>query len=199
MKYCLSILLVFIVVFTCFSQKDSLIIRNLKDTTGVAKDTLVTKKGKKNFWNAPYPSPKKALLLSAILPGAGQVYNKKYWKLPIVAGLVGTFTYFIVDNTKTYRGLQSDYLLTIEKKAPVNYPNLSVTSVKFYRDQYRYYLEQSYLWAFISYAAIGVDAFVDAHMKSFDISDDLSMSIRPTLKTSFGSPNIGVGLCINLK
>jgi len=200
MKYCLTFFLMIFWVIIMIAQKDTLLLSTQLDTNGIKKDSVGIKKCKKtNFWTAPYPSPKKALLLSVILPGAGQAYNKRYWKLPIVAGLVGTFSYLIIDNTKTYRKLQSDYLLILKKEKPVNYPNLSDTSIKFYRDQYRYYLEQSYLWAFVSYAAISVDAFVDAHLKSFDISDDLSIKIKPTIKPSFGSPSIGVGLCFQIK
>lgn len=197
----LSLILLYLIFSkSSWAQADTLLLGD-SSKVAIVTDTTKTKvqtkpNSWKKFWSAKYPSPKKALIYSLVLPGAGQAYNRKYWKLPLVAGLTGTFTYLIIDNSTTYSRLKSDYLGTFESKKPVYYPNLSTSSLKFYRDQYRYYLEQSYLWAFVSYAMIGIDAYVDAHLKSFDVSDDLSMSIKPKLQTSFGSAYAGVGLVV---
>lgn len=183
-----------------WAQSDTLLLGDSSKVALVSDTTNIGKESKPNswkkFWGAKYPSPKKALIYSLVLPGAGQAYNKKYWKLPLVAGLTGTFSYLIINNSQTYNRLKSDYLGTFEGIKPVYYPNLSTNTIKFYRDQYRYYVEQSYLWAFVSYAMIGIDAFVDAHLKSFDVSEDLSMSIKPKLQSSFGSAYGGVGLVV---
>jgi hypothetical protein len=80
-------------------------------------------------WNAPH-SPFKATLLSAALPSAGQIYNRKYWKAPIVVAGIGTCTYFILSNTKSYQHYKSEYI-----KAADNDP-LTVSQYTAARDGY---------------------------------------------------------------
>ncbi len=190
------------VILTLFAVLSSwsfcLMAQNQTDTVllkTVVKDTVTTIPQKRVSTN---PSPKKALLLSAVLPGAGQIYNKKYWKLPIVYGAIGGFGYLVYQNTTIYRRLKSDYIDVLAGKTATYYPNLSATSLKVNRDKYRYQMEQSYLGLILTYLLTGVDAYVDAHLKSFDIKDDLS--IRLDSKPDFmQNANYGLTLTVSLK
>ncbi len=127
-------------------------------------------------------SPKKAGILSAVLPGAGQVYNKKWWKVPIVYAGLGASAYFFDVNQYNFKGYRDLYIET---------GDLEVFNA----------MEDSRRWrdisamAFIAvYGLQVVDAIVDAHLFYFDVSDDLSFNWTPTLiqktyatrETSFG-------------
>ncbi|MFI5186368.1 MAG: DUF5683 domain-containing protein [Chitinophagales bacterium] len=135
-------------------------------------------------------SPRKAAIRSAIIPGWGQAYNKKYWKIPIVYAALGVTGYIFVDNIKTYTDLRFSYLAKYKASLPVpdstdyfkikpNYLPLSLESLRQYRNQYRQYIDYSVVFFVIFWGLNVVDAVVDAHLKAFDISPDLSMKIRP--------------------
>lgn len=130
-------------------------------------------------------SPKKATIMSALLPGLGQAYNKKYWKIPIVYAGFGVCTYFIVENGKSFRRYR-DALIAIHDDDPntVNDTVFSESQLDRLQDTYRRWLDLSY----VSFAAIYIlqiiDANVDAHLFHFDISDDISMKWTPNLRLS---------------
>ena len=133
-------------------------------------------------------SPKKAAIFSAILPGLGQAYNQKYWKMPIVYAGLGGSAYFFYANNKDYqvfrKELQARFLNETENLNPkfANYSESNLVSLKNYYQRNR---ELSILVAVVVYALNILDASVDAHLFSFDVSDDLSFSLRP-----FTSPQI---------
>jgi len=134
-----------------------------------------------------YPSPKKALILTAILPGTGQIYNKKYWKLPIVYGAVGSMVYFISFTRGQYRRYRTAYIYrlddddnTIDEFTVNGQELLGTSAIKSRRDLFRKRNELSYVGLAFSYILAGVDAFVDAHLMRFDVSDDLSLQWQPT-------------------
>lgn len=121
-----------------------------------------------------------AMTLSAILPGMGQVYNRSYWKVPIIAGLGGYFVYTFFQNHNdytTYRDLYDQSLA-----APVeNDPGLLRTreSYRTYRDFYRSQRD-SFGWYFLLLYLINIaDAYVDASLFSFDVGDDLAARGNP--------------------
>jgi hypothetical protein len=138
-------------------------------------------------------SPKKAAIRSAILPGLGQIYNKKYWKLPIVYGALGTTAAVFIFNYNTYKDLQFAYKAKIEiqnqqipyrpdstdyKKIKPELVNLDVNALRNYRNQYRKRIDYSVL-VFILFWGLNVaDAAVDAHLKTFDVSPDLTFHFR---------------------
>lgn len=126
---------------------------------------------------ALYHNPGKAALLSAILPGAGQVYNNRWWKVPIVYAALGTTIYFLVDNQQQYSRYRADYIRasTDSSFAKFNDPIVLNTYVDFYRRNRDY----SVVALIAVYALNVVDAYVDAHLLSFDISDDISMHFEP--------------------
>jgi hypothetical protein len=175
------IVFLFVLPACCFSQEETISLsQTKKDSLPLSIDTVVKKK--------PH-SPKIAATRSAILPGWGQVYNKKYWKLPIVYGGLGVTAGVFVYNLKNYKDLKQAYIGKYnarEYKDSTEYwkikPNLlplSEESIRFNRDQFRRNLDYSVLIFLLIWGVNVVDATVDAHMKSFDIGPDLSLKIQP--------------------
>lgn len=133
--------------------------------------------------------PKIAATRSAILPGLGQIYNKKYWKLPIVYGALGATGGIFTYNLTNYKDLKQAYTgkfnarvfndSTEYFKIKPNLLPLSEESLRFNRDQFRRNLDYTVLVFVLLWGLNVVDAAVDAHLKSFDISPDLSLKIKP--------------------
>lgn len=150
-----------------------------------------------------YPNPKAALGLSLVLPGAGQAYNKKYWKIPIIYGVFGYLAYKIDDNKKNYEDYKKAYELrvdgdedTVDKYAGV----YNDATLKRLRNLRKKGLESNWIFVVVTYLLNGVDAYVDAHLLEFDISEDLSINLNPSVQPNdqFSNPTPGMGLRIAL-
>jgi TM2 domain-containing membrane protein YozV len=131
-------------------------------------------------------SPAMAVLLSAVIPGAGQFYNRSYWKIPIIAGLVGYFGYEYIRNNNKFKDYRDQYNATI---TPQNeFGDLNLKSLReFYRNQ-----RNDFVWYFmIVYVVNLVDAYVDAHLFDFDVKDNNY--------TSLGKPNRTYRLKMNIR
>jgi hypothetical protein len=143
-----------------------------------------------------FHSPAKAARRSAIVPGLGQIYNKKYWKLPIIYGALGASAGVFVYNLSNYRELRFAYKAKVEaqpksvngqvvpgdstdyyKISPLLI-NLDVNSLRSYRDEFRRNIDYSALVFILLWGLQVVDATVDAHLKSFDVSPDLSFRFK---------------------
>lgn len=132
-------------------------------------------------------SPRIAIIRSAILPGWGQVTNKKYWKVPIVYAALGITTYIFFSNKKQYNEAKYAYANAIDGNDSNNYlvpqPYFSVINqpdrIKTFRNQVRQNIDYTVLFFILFWGLNVVDATVDAHLKTFDVSDDLSLQIRP--------------------
>src|SRR6266487_5961129 len=137
-------------------------------------------------------SPRKAAIRSAIIPGWGQVYNKKYWKVPIVYAALGITGYIFLDNIKTYKDLKFSYAAKYKASLPPpandstdyfkidsRYQPISLEALRQGRNQFRQYVDYSAVFFIIFWGLNIVDAVVDAHLKAFDISPDLSLKIKP--------------------
>ena len=139
------------------------------------------------------PDPKRALWLSLVLPGAGQIYNRKYWKLPIIYGGFIGCTYALLWNQQMYKDYSQAYIdimdddpntASYNKILPLGYSIVGREDqfkkiFKHKKDYYRKYRDLS-IFAFIGvYLLSVVDAYVDAQLSSFDISRDLSMKVEP--------------------
>ena len=147
-------------------------------------------------WKTWRPDPKKALWLAVVLPGAGQIYNRKYWKLPIIyGGFVGSI-YAMRWNNQMYRDYSQAYLDIVDNDPSTQSYNqflhlgMQVTdsNAKTFeelfrkrKDSYRRYRDLSFFVLIGVYAISIIDAYVDASLSDFDISDDLSLRITPAI------------------
>jgi hypothetical protein len=132
-------------------------------------------------------APAKAAFYSAILPGLGQAYNKKYWKIPIIYAGFGVASYFLYDQNKKYQCYRKSYFAMVDDDPlTVNTcdPNQSAADMKLYRDNYQKNYEYSVAGLVGFYLLVAADAFVDAHLKNFDISDDLTLKIKTLMLSS---------------
>jgi hypothetical protein len=131
----------------------------------------------------PEHSPKKATLMSAVLPGLGQAYNKKYWKIPLVYAALGTAYYFVDKNIDEFKDFKSAYVKRIDDDPATmdtKYDNV-YTDQQLLRliDDRRRNRDLSYVALGVAYILNIVDAAVDAHLYYFNVSDDLSMRVAP--------------------
>ena len=162
-------------------------LQELRDTLPAkAADTLKKKERKPQA---------KAAIRSAFLPGWGQAYNKKYWKIPIVYGALAipvvTYNY----NKNWYEKTREAYRIKLyndtatvkldESGIDPRLQPLSSASLKIYRDEFRQNIDFSILALIALWGLQVVDATVDAHLRSFNISDDLSMRVKPWSSPGF--------------
>jgi hypothetical protein len=125
-------------------------------------------------------NPQKALLYAAILPGAGQVYNKKYWKVPLVYGGFVFLGYYIDLYNDNYRFYRGELFQLLNKQPTIS--GLPESSLRSITDRYRrerdFFIILSGLW----YALQIIDAHVDSHLKEFDINPNLQVRVEPSFK-----------------
>ncbi|MCU0431430.1 MAG: DUF5683 domain-containing protein [Cytophagaceae bacterium] len=167
--------------------------------SSVANDTTPRKK-----WDRP----RKAMWMSAALPGLGQVYNRKnfYWKLPIIYGGFSVIYYFYRTNQQGYREFDAYYDEYFGKEAsfPGYYSDRtgfrysSFSQLKTERDTYRRYRDMAVFFGIALYALNVMDAFVEGHLLDFDISDDLSMRWSPVF-LSGNNVSFAPGLAMQLR
>ena len=196
-------LILTIPVLSMAQKKDSLIV---KDTTG---KVVASQKVKKGLWrdsagNRVY-SPRKAAIYSAILPGLGQVYNKKYWKVPIVYAAVGIPVYTFFDNMKWYKRTKyalavvsspnfpnnTDSIEAVNSKLQSLVRNGQASSILNYRNEFRKDMDYSILFTLLFWGLNVVDATVDAHLKGFNVNDNLTMQIKPAI---LSASSVGVSI-----
>lgn len=185
-------------------------LRVVKDTlsksVAVKKDTtpsvIVQKK-----W---VPDPKKAFRF-AIIPGGGQIYNRKLWyiKLPIVYGALGFGVERIITNGKYYRFFRDIYQLRIqENKVGLKafdyslFPRAAEAETDYIRrnrDSFDKNFQQSYALTAILYLLSGVEAFTTAHLLNFDVSDDLSLRLKPSFEAVPYGQTVGLGISLGFR
>lgn len=135
-----------------------------------------------------YHSPKRATIYSAILPGLGQFYNKKYWKVGLIYGggiALGVFLDRNLDSMNSYQNALDARLDTISGTVDNRYADLSDAKVIQERNYYRRNRDMLILGFIGLYALQVIDANVDAHLREFEINDELSMSVDPDFGYSF--------------
>jgi hypothetical protein len=148
-------------------------------------------------------SPTKATLMSVCLPGLGQAYNKKYWKIPVIYAGFGAMTYFIYTNADQYLNYKCAYIESVQGTTDGNYSSLvqkyTTDELLSTREYYRRNLEISILLTVVWYALNILDAAVDAHLYTFNISDNLTMKVEPAmLPSGYGyKPAGGFRLCLH--
>ncbi|MFA8449955.1 MAG: DUF5683 domain-containing protein [Bacteroidales bacterium] len=160
------------IISSSFAQKKAIV----TDSTRI--------EDKKDIIIMPKPhNPRKATLYSAVLPGLGQAYNKKYWKIPIIYAGFATFGYFIVSNNTEYQNFREayNYLSNGKIGSPPNdlSEKYSLEQLQQGRDYYRRNFEFTIILTSLWYILNIVDASVDAHLFNYNVSNDLSLRIDP--------------------
>jgi hypothetical protein len=149
-------------------------------------------------------SVSRAAIYSAVIPGLGQAYNKKYWKIPIIYAGFGVLGYFIVTNNNEYNMFKEAYLYVANGETyPIDNPYVTKynqTQLKDAMDYYRRNRDLSIIVTGLWYTLNILEAYVDAHFYDYDISDDLSMSIKPTVvNPAFANFKAAPGLKVSFK
>jgi len=200
---CISI---FLTPVSSFAQDQQLHITS-KDSSVNSKTIASPKKETKDSTAVKIHSPRAAAIRSAILPGLGQVYNKKYWKLPIVYGALGVSAGIFFYNLGNYKDTRFAY--NVKYNMRVNHTDsalysqvrdvlkpLSEESLRNYRNQFRRDIDYSAVFFLLIWGLNVVDATVDAHLKSFDVSPDLSLRFKVGHSEMAGTN--GVSLVLNI-
>lgn len=148
--------------------------------------------------------PTTATLRSAILPGLGQAYNEKYWKIPIVYGGLGASAYFIVRNGRRYREFKSALVDRTDPDRSDPYEGVyNRQQLRTLKETYRRWRDLSYISLVAVYVLQVVDANVDAHLYDFDVSEDLSLRMEPwsggRASGSLPSRSLSNGLTLSLR
>ena len=155
-------------------------------------------------------SPTVAGCLS-IIPGGGQIYNKKYWKLPIVYGVLGISGYFVYDFAHQMVSYKKEFINRRDGNTALLNPKYSIytdENILALKNTYRRRMEIAVAVTAILYMLNIVDAVVDAHLYYFDISDDLSLHVTPQVNQNYSNSlahqhntsfNYGVNLTLNFK
>lgn len=204
----LSFLLIWLFVLCCSlythaqekddSKDTGLLLQPGMDTTGLSNqiDSIYIDEDILN-------RPKKATNFSTILPGLGQIYNKRYWKLPIIYGTLGTIGYFISYNNKKYQQYRNAYLL--KKSFPEDFLEdklaIEISEENLLRgvDYYRRNRDLLMILLVGFYGLQILDAHVDAHLMDFEINEDISLGVGPGVETQSLVSTQQYGLKLTLK
>ena len=191
------VLLLLFIANTCLAQNTADSSKN-KSKPVIVDSSADKKTPKKHI-------PRIATIRSAICPGLGQIYNKEYWKLPIVYGALAipTYTFFYNDHyySLTKYAYEAKYNAEHNKDSSglagidPQLKNLDLNSLLKYRNAFRRDRDYSVMWFVILWGLNVVDATVFAHLKDFNVSDNLSMKIEPKF-TPTGTFNVSSGLVL---
>ena len=175
-----------------------------------SKKQKITVEGKVEKKRINPLAPSKAAFYSAVLPGLGQAYNKRYWKIPIVIGAIGVGIYAYTYNDDLYdryrtafkrrkAGFTDDEFYDVNGSGIVpGSPDLSDNALQDAQERYQRDRDLALVITLAFYALNIIDANVDAHLKQFNVDDDLGLDIKPYLEYNpiVGDPNYGVALTI---
>jgi hypothetical protein len=168
-------------------------------------DSTNTKKDNNSASHQNALNPKKAIIRSAIIPGWGQITNKKIWKVPIVYTALGTTSYLFLRNLTQYKDSKNAYILATDGDPANDYlikqPYFTVKDqperIRTFRNQVRQNVDYCVLYFILFWGLNVADAAVDAHLKHFDISDNLSLEVRPSVAPSANGINSGIGFILS--
>lgn len=185
------------------AQEDSLAVESLSledsitiDSTSLSKALAPKALRKKRNWATWRPDTKRAMWLALVLPGAGQIYNRKYWKLPIIYGGFVGCAYAMSWNNQMYHDYSQAYLDIMDDDPNTQSYNqflhlgaqIDASNIERYKeifrkrkDRYRRWRDMSMFVMIGVYAFSVIDAYVDASLSEFDISDNLSLRVEPTV------------------
>lgn len=172
----------------------------------VAQHPLLSNSGVKHASadSLPKYNPRKAIIRSAIIPGWGQITNHKVWKVPIVYAALGVTTYLFVRNLHQYRDAKQAYILATDNDPSndnqIKQPYFNVKDqperIRTFRNGVRQNMDYCGIF-FLAFWGLNVaDAAVDAHLKTFDVSNDLSLQIKPGYSPMANTS--GISLVLNI-
>lgn len=190
--------------FALQAQQDSVSVVTVADSTAVADTASAHAPFYKGLWSHDPHSVKRAALFSAVVPGLGQAYNGKYWKVPIVYAALGTSGYFIYYWYDFYDELRTAYIARTDTDPFTiddTYAYIPSDEILLqYVTSSKRYLDVMVVVTFAVYALNIIDAVVDAHLYDFNISDDLTLQWQPSYfpAHTFAMQNTGT-LGVNLK
>ena len=165
----------FILIFCFFTTASTLFSQNTFESDTIAVDSVKIRKH----------SPTLATLLSTAIPGAGQVYNKKYWKVPIIYAGMGTSLYFAFSNHSNYKKYKEAYVTRLdEDETTIDEFDglLTDENLRTNMDAYRRNRDYSYIITGLFYVMNIVYATVDAHLFSFPVNDNLTFHFEPSIQ-----------------
>jgi len=213
-RLCQLIIIGFAISMSNVNAQDDTRIKN--DSTSIVVDSLANKtvqveelstsdstklkkerfKLIKSVLDKSYPNPNRAAAFSLLIPGAGQVYNKKYWKLPIVYGALGGLGYMAYFNQDRYIIFRDAYLATVDDDPlTVNpFPTLNESALRTRRDSANKRRQEAYVFFVLAWILNSVDAYVDAHLASFDVNEDISAHIQPVGIMTPGNSAYGLSI-----
>ena len=191
-----------------------------QDSSNLAKlnQSLKPVNKKKRDWSTWHPEAKRAMWMALVLPGAGQIYNRKYWKLPIIYGGFVGCAYAITWNNQMYHDYSQAYLDIMDDDPNTQSYNqflhlgatIDASNIDRYKEIFRKRKDKFRRWrdmgVFVMigvYAFSVIDAYVDASLSEFDISDDLTLRVEPTVmndkRTNNPFKSASLGLQCSLK
>ncbi|NND07667.1 MAG: hypothetical protein HKN87_14925 [Saprospiraceae bacterium] len=205
------IFLLLLLPVLAIGQQDTIKTHETRESVGDVQVPIPRKKAKrkksktpkeKNFkknWALPYPNPYRAGIYSMILPSSGQIYNKRYWKVPIVWGAFGGLIYLVGFNKEERDRFDEAYGKSVRNLPHEfsDFPGITPDALRNQRNLAAKNLQLTYIGFVAMYALTALDAYVDAHLKSFDINDDISMQLKPVFLDS-PSAEIVAGLGLRL-
>jgi hypothetical protein len=177
-KFGFLILFIFAIACDTYGQNA----RAVQDSTNTELSTIDSEPDSNKivsntFFDIFNGNPGKAAFYGLIIPGGGQIYNKKWWKLPLVYGLEGFLVYQIVTSTTLYNGYQDAYIKKLAGDQTANYRGITdVAILKRKRDSFRKAREYSWVFFIGGHLITLFEAFIDRHLIEFDVSDDLTFT-----------------------
>lgn len=170
---------------------DAFVISTADSVVAPSSKQKSRKRANEEYW---MPDPKKAMWLSLLFPGAGQIYNRSYWKVPLIYGLgIGSF-YVVSFQGRMYKEYSAAYYSLVDNDPKTRDfdpifeglgkvdDNWKKTVLERKMNTYRRYRDMCIFASVLLYVGNALDAFVDAHLYDFSISEDLSLNIRPEIK-----------------
>lgn len=180
---------------TALNKADSLMAKDTLQLAVIEKDSVKKVKAKTD-WAKWKPDPQRAMWLAIVLPGGGQIYNRKYWKLPIIYGGMMGCIYAMSWNNMMYKDYSQAYLDIMDNDPTTQSYNqflhlgkqIDDSNIERYKqifksrkDKFRRWRDLSFFCLIGVYAFSVIDAYVDAELSQFDISKDLSLKVEPTI------------------
>ena len=217
MSRLIAIIATMAMALTCHAQEEAEIVSDtlqakeavtISDTLHTDEVSIVVDKVKPvkapRDWSTWKPNPQRALWLALVVPGAGQIYNRKYWKLPIFYGGFMGCVYALTWNNMMYKDYSQAYLdimdddpgtasynkfLHLGKQITPENEERYKQIFKSRKDKYRRWRDMSFFVMLGVYAVSVIDAYVDAELSVFDISKDLSLKVEPAVMPNNGGSN----------